>query len=151
MKGGSTMNKNVWQAIKFALISLSAGIIQLGVDSLLLYGFGWTTWAAHYLPALVLSVVWNFTINRKFTFKPTNHVARDMMLVAAFYAVFTPASMWLGNGLEAWGMSLNMPEAFDTVVTVASMALNLVTEYLFMKFVVYRGEDAEDEGAADDK
>ena len=132
------MNKNVLQAIKFTLFSLSAGIIQLATDSLLLYVFHWTDWAAHYLPSLVLSVLWNFTFNRKYTFKPTGHVVRDMLLVALYYAVFTPASLWLGSLTEGWAINNGMQEGFDTLVTIIVMLLNLVTEYLFQKFVVYR-------------
>lgn len=138
------MNKDTLQAIKFTLFSLSAGIIQLGTDSLFLYVFKWEAWALHYLPSLVLSVLWNFTFNRKYTFKPTNHVARDMALVAAYYAVFTPASLLLGHWMEACGVALGMPEVFDTLVTVVAMLLNFITEFLFQKFVVYRGgEQAE--------
>ena len=124
------MNKNVLQAIKFTLFSLSAGIIQLASDSLFLYVFHWENWWVHYLPALILSVLWNFTFNRKYTFKPTNHVARDMTLVALYYAVFTPVSLWLGSWLESVGVQ-------DTLATILVMLLNFVTEFLFQKYVVY--------------
>ena len=73
--------------------------------------------------------------NRKYTFKPTGHVVRDMLLVALFYAVFTPASTWLGNLLEGAGVH-------DWLVQLIIMCSNLVTEYLFQKFVVYK-EKAE--------
>lgn len=129
------------QALKFTLFSLSAGIIQIALDSLLLYVFKWETWWMHYLPSLVASVLWNFTFNRKYTFKPTNHVMRDMLLVAAYYAVFTPASLMLGNWMEAWGASLGMKELFDTAVTIIMMLVNFVTEFLFQKFVVYREKE----------
>lgn len=124
-------NKSVLQAIKFTLFSLSAGIIQIASDSLFLYVFHWENWWVHYLPALILSVLWNFTFNRRYTFKPTNHVARDMMLVALYYAVFTPVSLALGSWLEAIGLQ-------DTLATLCVMLLNFVTEFLFQKFVVYR-------------
>ena len=132
------MNKNVLQAIKFTLFSLSAGIIQVASFALFHDVLGWESWWMSYLPALVLSVLWNFTFNRKYTFKPTGHIARDMVLVAAYYAVFTPASTWLGDWLESIGWH-------DWLVLLVVMLLNLVTEYLFQKFVVYRGEDAADE------
>ena len=136
MKNASeTTNKDnsVLQAVKFTLFSLSAGVIQLGSNAIFTHVFGWESWWTSYLPALILSVLWNFTFNRKYTFKPTNHVARDMVLVALYYAVFTPASIWLGNWLEVLGIP-------DLLVTVIVMLLNFVTEFLFQKFVVYRGE-----------
>ena len=132
------MNKNVLQAIKFTLFSLSAGIIQAVSFAIFHDVLGWESWWMSYLPALVLSVLWNFTFNRKYTFKPTGHIARDMVLVAAYYAVFTPASTWLGDWLESIGWH-------DWLVLLVVMLLNLVTEYLFQKFVVYRGEDAAEE------
>ena len=131
----TTTNKDnsVLQAVKFTLFSLSAGVIQLGSNAIFTHVFGWESWWTSYLPALILSVLWNFTFNRKYTFKPTNHVARDMALVALYYAVFTPVSIWLGNWLEVLGIP-------DLLVTVIVMLLNFVTEFLFQKFVVYRGE-----------
>ena len=96
---------------------------------------GWESWWMSYLPSLALSVIWNFTFNRKYTFKPTGHIVRDMLLVALFYAVFTPASTWLGNLLEGAGVH-------DWLVQLIIMCSNLVTEYLFQKFVVYK-EKAE--------
>lgn len=89
-----------------------------------------------YLPSLALSVIWNFTFNRKYTFKPTGHIARDMLLVALYYAVFTPASTWLGNWMEGLGVH-------DWLVQLIVMCSNLVTEFLFQKHVVYRDEAQE--------
>ena len=129
------MNKNVLQAIKFTLFSLSAGIIQVASFALFHDVLGWESWWMSYLPSLALSVIWNFTFNRKYTFKPTGHVVRDMLLVALFYAVFTPASTWLGNWMESLGVH-------DWLVQLIVMCSNLVTEYLFQKFVVYK-EKAE--------
>ena len=124
------MNKNVLQAIKFTLFSVSAGIIQIASFALLHDALGLESWWMSYLPSLALSVLWNFTFNRKYTFKPTNHVARDMALVALYYVVFTPTSLGLGNWLEAIGWH-------DWLVEGVSMILNFVTEFLFQKFVVY--------------
>ena len=129
------MNKNVLQAIKFTLFSLSAGIIQVASFALFHDVLGWESWWMSYLPSLALSVIWNFTFNRKYTFKPTGHVARDMALVFAFYAVFTPVTMWGGQKLVSLGV-------FDWLVEGGVMLLNLITEYLFQKFVVYK-EKAE--------
>ena len=125
------MNKNVLQAIKFTLFSLSAGIIQAVSFAIFRAIFGEAVYWLNHLLSLALSVLWNFTFNRKYTFKPTGHVVRDMLLVALFYAVFTPASTWLGNWLEGLGVH-------DWLVQLIIMCSNLVTEYLFQKFVVYK-------------
>ena len=125
------MNKNVLQAIKFALFSLSAGIIQVVSFALFHDVLGWESWWMSYLPSLALSVIWNFTFNRKYTFKPTGHVGRDMLLVAGYYVVFTTATVLLGSWLESIGWH-------DWIIQIINMLLNLVTEYLFQKFVVYR-------------
>ena len=83
---------------KFLLFSCSAGLIELGSFALLSAALRWPHWAA-YLTALVLSVLWNFTLNRKFTFKSASNVPKAMALVALYYAVFTPASTLLGSWL----------------------------------------------------
>lgn len=84
-----------------------------------------------YLIALTLSVLWNFTLNRKFTFKSSNNVAKAMMLVFAYYCVFTPVSTILGDWLaEEVGWN-------EYLVTVLNLLFNFVTEFLFQRFVVY--------------
>ena len=129
------MNKNLLQAIKFTLFSLSAGLIQVISFAIFRAIFGEEAYWLNHLLSLALSVIWNFTFNRKYTFKPTGHVVRDMLLVALFYAVFTPVTMWGGQKLVSLGV-------FDWLVEGGVMLLNLVTEYLFQKFVVYK-EKAE--------
>ena len=123
--------KELIQALKFTLFSLSAGIVQAGSFAILHDVLGLESYWLSHVPSLILSVLWNFTFNRKYTFKPTGHVVRDMLLVALFYAVFTPASTWLGNWLEGMGWH-------DWLVQVVVMCTNLVTEFLFQKFVVYK-------------
>ena len=90
--------KEVWRAVKFVLFSASAGIIQIGLFTLLNELAKWSYWPC-YLIALVASVVWNFTLNRKFTFKSANNVPKAMALVLCYYAVFTPLSTIFGNWL----------------------------------------------------
>lgn len=124
--------KEILRAVKFTLFSASAGIIQLGVFTILNELSGWSYWPC-YLIALICSVIWNFTLNRKFTFKSANNVPKAMALVLAYYAVFTPLSTWLGNWL-AEDLHWN-----EYLVTVLNMVLNFVTEYLFDTFVVFRG------------
>lgn len=122
--------KELLRAIKFGLFSISAGIIQIGSFTLFNEVFHWTYWVG-YLVALVLSVVWNFTLNRKYTFKSANNVPKAMLLVALFYAVFTP----LSTLNEKWLTDLGWNEY---LVTLVNMAINFVTEFLYDKYVVFK-------------
>ncbi|MCR5842486.1 MAG: GtrA family protein [Oscillospiraceae bacterium] len=124
--------KEIWRAVKFALFSASAGVIEIALFTLLNELTDWPYWAC-YLLALIASVLWNFTLNREFTFKSAGNVPRAMGLVALFYCVFTPLTTMLGNFL-AEGLGWN-----EYLVTGINMALNLVTEYLYDTFVVFRG------------
>ena len=118
------------RTVKFVLFSVSAGVIEIGVFTVLYELLHWEYWVA-YLIALVLSVVWNFTLNREFTFRSANNVPVAMLKVAAYYAVFTPVTTVLGNYLEgACGWN-------GMLVTVMNMLLNFVTEYLYDRFVVF--------------
>ena len=126
------MNKNLIQAIKFTLFSLSAGIIQVASFALVHDVLGWESWWMSYLPSLALSVIWNFTFNRRYTFRSDANVPRAMALVALFYAVFTPLSSWWGKALTDIGWN-------EDLVMIGTMLINFVTEYLYQKFVVYRG------------
>ena len=128
------MNKNVLQAIKFTLFSVSAGIIQIASFALLHDALGLESWWMSYLPSLALSVIWNFTFNRRFTFKSDANITRSMLLVLAFYAVFTPATTILGEWL-AEGLHWN-----EYLVTAINMLLNLTLEYLYQRYVVYRNK-----------
>ena len=124
--------KEIWRAVKFVLFSASAGVIEIALFTLLNELTGWPYWPC-YLLALIASVLWNFTLNREFTFKSAGNVPRAMGLVALFYCVFTPLTTMLGNFL-AEGLGWN-----EYLVTGINMALNLVTEYLYDTFVVFRG------------
>ena len=123
--------KDILRSIKFLLFSISAGVIQLGSFALLNELAGLEYWTS-YLIALVLSVLWNFTFNRKYTFKSTENIARAMLLVAGYYCVFTPVSTLLEHFL-AGNLGWN-----EYLVTAMNMVLNFVTEFLFQRFVVYR-------------
>ena len=125
--------KEIFRAIKFVLVSASAGIVEIGVFTLLNELTDMKYWPC-YLIALVASVVWCFTINRRYTFMSTKNVPRAMAMVFAFYVVFTPVSTILGNYLAE---TLHWNEY---LVTGINMALNLSLEYLYDTFVVYRGE-----------
>ncbi len=124
--------KEVLRALKFVMFSISAGVIEIGVFTLLNELTSWSYWPC-YLIALVCSVLWNFTLNRKFTFQSASNVPKAMLLVFLFYCVFTPVSTILGNYLAE---TLHWNEY---LVTGINMALNLTTEYLYDTFVVFRG------------
>ena len=122
--------KEISRGIKCALFSVSAGAIEFAAFALLDGFTPWPYWPK-YLIALVLSVLWNFTLNRRFTFRSAGNVPVAMLKVALFYAVFTPLSTILGNFLaESCGWN-------DILVTILNMACNLVLEYLYDRFFVF--------------
>ena len=121
-----------WRFIKFALFSVSAGVIEIGAFALLNELTGWSYWPC-YLTALLLSILWNFTLNRKFTFRSAANVPVAMMKVLGYYAVFVPATTLLGDYLAEtllWN---------EYLVTGINMALNFTTEFLFQRFIVFGG------------
>ena len=122
--------KEFIRVVKFTFFSLSAGIIELGAFALLTELTGLSYWP-RYLTALVLSVLWNFTLNRKFTFQSAANIPSAMLKVALFYAVFTPLSTLLGSFL-ADGLLWN-----GYLVTGINMVLNFVTEFLYQRFYVF--------------
>ncbi len=143
-------NENVKQALKFALFSASAGIIQVAAFALLtellpetespnafMQWFFNSEYGAAYLVALVLSVLWNFTFNRKFTFKSATNVPIAMLKVFGFYCVFAPVSTVLGElatGSTDWA-------GMEYVVLAVTMLTNMTLEFLFCKFFVYKGSE----------
>ena len=143
-------NEGILQAIKFFLFSTSAGLIQIGSFTLMneviiKLSFFQNLMANHpgfakimeneygpmYLIALILSVLWNFTFNRKITFKSASNVPVAMLKVLGFYAVFTPVSTILGNHFTAIGVN-------EYVVLGLTMLCNLTTEFFYDKYVVFR-------------
>ena len=136
--------KEIIRAVKFALVSASAGIVEIVVFTIMNEFTGLRYWPC-YLTALIASVIWCFTINRRYTFQSTKNVPRAMAMVFAFYLVFTPATTILGNYLAE---TLHWNEY---LVTGINMALNLSLEYLYDTFIVYRGEMDNNDIAAKDK
>ena len=119
------------RSLKFLLFSVSAGIIELVSFALLNETLGWPYWPC-YLIALVLSVLWNFTLNRRYTFRSANNVPVAMAKVFLFYLIFTPASTIFGNWL-AEGLHWH-----EYLVTGINMVLNFVLEFLYDRFFVFR-------------
>lgn len=125
--------QSFWQFLKFTFFSLSAGLIQAGSFALLNETMSWSYWPS-YLIALTLSVVWNFTLNRRFTFQSAANVPVAMLKVFGFYLVFTPLSTWLGQLAENQGVN-------EYIILLATMLANFILEFLFSKFVVFRGQE----------
>ena len=123
--------KEFLRSVKFVLFSISAGLIQIGSFTLLEELLHLTHWLS-YLISLVLSVLWNFTLNRKFTFCSANNVPIAMLKVAGFYLVFTPLSTWWTAALTGPNVGWN-----EYLVLAITMLSNFVLEYLFDRFVVF--------------
>ena len=138
----STTKYNLWQVVKFTIFSVGAGIIQIGSYTLLhellknkiasVNGL----WAATYLPSLILSVLFNFTLNRKYTFRSADNVPKCMALVFLFYCAFTPLSLWLG-GLANKALVAKLSWG-NYIVEAGTMIANFILEFLYTRFVVYR-------------
>ena len=150
----SINKKELWRAVKFTLFSISAGAIQ-AISSLLLklvildrvmnpnatmtfiIKQPTSTFIADTV-GLALSVLWNFTFNRKFTFKAANNVPLAMLLAFVFYIPFYPFQIWyvpmVEQGLASiggWGYVIGLGTC---------MIINFVLEFLWQKFVVFRGK-----------
>ena len=126
-------NNTILQMIKFTLFSISAGVIQVASFALFNEVFCWKYWPA-YLCSLILSIVWNFTFNRRFTFKSAANVPVAMTKLFGFYAVFTPVSTWLGHLADTAGVN-------EYLVLIVTMLSNFVLEFLFSKFFIYRNQE----------
>ncbi len=124
---------SVLQMIKFTLFSISAGVIQVASFAVFNEVFGWIYWPA-YLLSLVLSIVWNFTLNRQYTFKSAANVPIAMLKLFGFYAVFTPLSTWLGHLAETAGVN-------DYIILAVTMISNFVLEFLFSKLIIYKNQE----------
>ncbi len=124
-------NQNFLQVIKYTLIAASAGIIQVASFTIFEKVLHMKYWPS-YLIALVLSVLWNFTFNRKYTFHSSNNIPKAMFLVFLYYLVFTPLSTIAGDKLTA------LLGGKDFIVLAGTMLVNFVTEFLFQKYVVFR-------------
>ncbi len=123
--------KELVRKVKFTIFSISAGIIEIGLFTLLDNFTGLNYWPK-YLIALVASVIWNFTLNREFTFKSSNNVPIAMLKVFLFYLVFTPVST-IGGNLLVEKLHWN-----EYLVTGISMLFNFVLEYLYDKYIVFK-------------
>lgn len=123
--------KETIRAIKFILFSISAGVIEFGTFTFL-NEFTNLLYYPCYLIALILSVIWNFTLNKEYTFKSSANIKIAMLKVFIYYLIFTPISTLLGNYLVEkllWN---------EYLVTILNMIVNLITEFLYQRYVVYK-------------
>jgi len=131
-----TTKENILIGLKFLLFSASAGVIQFGSFTLLTALNTFSSMENPYWPrhliSLMLSVVWLFTFNRRFTFKSANNVPVAMLKTLAFYAVFTPLSTLCMNALTK-----GRPEWVGYVAEVGMMAANFFSEFVYQRFFVF--------------
>lgn len=131
-----TRSQEVIKAVRFLCFEISAGVVQVIVFTLLNEGFRLRYWMS-YLPALIASVLWSFTANRKFTFKSVSNVPVAMMKVTIYYLIFTPASTWWGGWLES--MDFGVPRSLQSyAILIGTMIVNFITEFLVYRLWVYR-------------
>lgn len=125
--------KEFWRFVKYWLIAGSAALIEFGVETFMknVCKLDGEYWWISYTTGLVLSVIWNFTINRKYTFKSANNIPIAMLKVALYYVVFTPLSLFFGDWLVTkvgWNGDL---------VTVINILINGITEFLYQRYFVF--------------
>ena len=125
--------ETIFQMFKFLMFSISAGVVQIVSFALFNEIFAWRYWPA-YLVSLVLSVIWNFTFNRQFTFKSAANIPIAMLKLFGFYVVFTPVSTYLGHVAETAGIN-------DYIILVVTMVTNFILEFTFCKFVMYKNQE----------
>ncbi len=121
------------QALKFTLLSISAAGIE-ALSFIALDSLSRLPYDVKHVISIVLSVVWNFTLNRRYTFKSANNVPLAMMKVALFYLLFIPLTAWLGQWAAGAGIH-------EYLIKACTMILNFVGEFLWWKFIVFRGSE----------
>lgn len=147
-KSKPTKKQQFIQLLKFTGFSISAGVIQFVTTGLLSTWTGLMPegsgyyWIA-YLIGLILSVIWNFTFNRKFTFKAANNVPLAMGLVVVYYCMFAPLSTFGANAIVgAWKNAAGdgWNQNYEMVITASMMLINFATEFLWDKFIVFNAK-----------
>jgi 8-oxo-dGTP pyrophosphatase MutT (NUDIX family)/putative flippase GtrA len=116
------------RSLKFLLFSISAGVVQIISFTLLFELLHLEEWVCN-LISLCLSVLWNFTLNRKYTFHSAGNIPKAMVLTALYYLVFAPLSSW-------WTAALT-GVVNEYIVEIGTMLVNFVLEYLYMRFFVF--------------
>ena len=137
--------KEFWRFIKSVLFSISAGVIEIVSFALLSELTPLKEWIS-YIISVVLSVIWNFTFNRKFTFKSANNIPIAMLKVALFYVVFIPLTALLEKFLTE---DLIWPGILATAI---NMVLNFILEFFYQRYFVFgKSLDSNTKGAIKDE
>ena len=125
--------KELIRALKFLLFSVSAGVIQIGSFTIMDLAFANFSYVLKSYIAVILSVLWNFTFNRKFTFQSASNVPIAMIKTFCYYIVFAPLSIHLGDMYLVKTLGWN-----EILVQAITMVINFVTEFLYQRFFVFR-------------
>ncbi len=125
--------KELIRALKFLLFSVSAGVIQIGSFTIMDLAFANFSYVLKSYIAVILSVLWNFTFNRKFTFQSASNVPIAMIKTFCYYLVFAPLSIHLGDMYLVKTLGWN-----EILVQAITMVINFVTEFLYQRFFVFR-------------
>jgi putative flippase GtrA len=128
-----TKKKELWRAVKFLLFSVSAGLIEIGSFSLLSIFLSDDYYIIKAFISLTLSVIWNFTFNRRFTFQSASNVPIAMLKVLCYYIVFAPLSILLADMYLVKQLGWN-----EFLVKGITMLINFITEFLYQRFFVFR-------------
>ena len=123
--------KEIFRAFKFLMFSISAGAIEL-ISFTLLDLIPALDYVLKAYVSLTLSVLWNFTLNRKFTFQSANNVPIAMLKTLGYYVVFAPLSIHLADIYLVKTLGWN-----EILVKFMTMLVNFVTEFIFQRLVVY--------------
>lgn len=143
--------KGVVQFIKYALCAASAGIIQIVLFSILQTVLPKDMGNIHFIVedmqlgtfiattvALCASILWNFTFNRKFTFKDAGNVPLAMFLAFLFYVPFYPFQTWYVHTIKTLLSHHINVDGAGIIAEASVMAINFALEFIWQKFVVFR-------------
>ncbi len=143
--------KGVVQFIKYALCAASAGIIQIVLFSILQTVLPKDMGNIHFIVedmqlgtfiattvALCASILWNFTFNRKFTFKDAGNVPLAMFLAFLFYVPFYPFQTWYVHTIKTLLSQHISVDGAGIIAEASVMAINFALEFIWQKFVVFR-------------
>lgn len=143
--------KGVMQFIKYALCAASAGIIQIVLFSILQAVIPSNGKTIHFIVedmdlvtfiattvALCASILWNFTFNRKFTFKDAGNVPRAMILAFLFYVPFYPFQTWYVHTIKSLLVEAIGTDGAGIIAEGSVMIINFALEFMWQKFVVFR-------------
>lgn len=150
--------KGVMQFIKYALCAASAGIIQLVLFTVLQAVIPSNGKTIHFIVedmdlvtfiattvALCASILWNFTFNRKFTFKDAGNVPKAMVLAFLFYVPFYPFQTWYVHTIKSLLVDAIGVDGAGIIAEGTVMIINFALEFMWQKFVVFRKPKAKKE------